>query len=153
MRRLLTVTAIAAVLVGLFWCYLLASRTQGADSDSAGMVLQGWDMVRHGNLLLHGWVMADVSFYTVEIPVDGLVAAVYGFRVDVIHVAAAIEYALLVLFAALLAAGAARDRRRGSREAWVRALIAAGIMVAPGPGRAWACCSGGLTTPRSASRC
>ena len=133
-RRLLTVTAIAAVLVGLFWCYLLASRTQGADSDSAGMVLQGWDMVRHGNLLLHGWVMADVSFYTVEIPVDGLVAAVYGFRVDVIHVAAALEYALLVLFAALLAAGAARDRRRGSREAWVRALIAAGIMVAPGPG-------------------
>ena len=40
-------------------------------------------------------------------PVDGLVAAVYGLRVDVVHVAAAIEYALLVLFAALLAAGAA----------------------------------------------
>ena len=49
-----------------------------------------------------------------------------------IHVAAAAEYALLVLFAALVAAGASRDRRRGGREAWVRGLIAAGIMVAPG---------------------
>ena len=46
--------------------------------------------------------------------------------------AAAVEYALLVLLAALLAAGAARDRRRGLREGWVRALLAAGIMVAPG---------------------
>jgi hypothetical protein len=133
-RWLPTVTAIAAVLVGLFWCYLRLSRTLGADSDSSGMVLQGWDMVQHGNLLLSGWVMADVSFYTFEIPVDGLVSAVYGLRVDVIHVAAAIEYALLVLFAALVAAGAARDRRRGRREAWTRGLIAAGIMVAPGTG-------------------
>jgi hypothetical protein len=132
LRRLLTVTAIAAALFGLFWCYLLQSRTTGADSDAADMVLQGWDMVQHGNLLLRGWVMADVSFYTFEIPLDGLVSAVYGLRTDVIHVAAAIEYALLVLFAALVAAGAASDRRLGGREAWVRGLIAAGIMVAPG---------------------
>ena len=85
-------TGVAAVLFGLFWCYLLQSRTQGADSDSADMVLQGWDMVQHGNLLLRGWVMADVSFYTFEIPIDGLVSAVYGLRTDVIHVAAAFEY-------------------------------------------------------------
>jgi hypothetical protein len=131
-RRALTVTGVTVVLFGLFWGYLLQSRTQGANSDSADMVLQGWDMVQHGNLLLRGWVMADVSFYTFEIPIDGLVSAVYGLRTDVIHVASALEYALLVLFAALLAAGAARDRRGGSREAWTRGLIAAGIMVAPG---------------------
>ena len=132
MRKTLTVTGVAAVLFGLFWGYLLQSRTQGANSDSADMVLQGWDMVQHGNLLLRGWVMADVSFYTFEIPIDGLVSAVYGLRTDVIHVASALEYVLLVLFAALLAAGAASDRRGGSREAWTRGLIAAGIMVAPG---------------------
>ena len=124
--------AIAAALFGLFWCYLLQSRTTGADSDAADMVLQGWDMVHHGNLLLRGWVMADVSFYTFEMPVDGLVSAVYGLRTDVIHVAAAIEYALLVLFAALVAAGPAGDRRLGGREGLVRGLVAAGIMVAPG---------------------
>jgi hypothetical protein len=128
------VTGLAAALFGLLWCYLLQSRTQGATSDSSDMVLQGWDMVQHGNLLLRGWVMADVSFYTFEIPIDGLVAAVYGLRVDVIHVAAALEYTLLVLFAGLVAAGAARDRRGGRREAWARGLIAAGIMVAPGIG-------------------
>jgi len=135
-RGLGAVTAVAAVLFGLFWCYLLQSRTQGADSDSAGQVLQGWDMV-HGNLLLRGWVTSDVSFYTFEIPVDGLVAAVDGLRTDVIHIAASIEYALLVLFAALVAAGPGRDRQDGAAAGGagsrvVRGLVAAGIMVAPG---------------------
>jgi hypothetical protein len=130
-RRLLTVVVAAALTVGLFWCYLLQSRTQAVNSDAAGMVLQGWDLM-HGNLLLRGWVLSDVSFYTFEVPLDGLISLVYGLRVDVVHVAAAIEYALLVLFAALVAAGAGRDRRRGLREGWVRALIAAVIMIAPG---------------------
>jgi hypothetical protein len=131
LRRLLTVVAAAALTVGLFWCYLLQSRTQAANSDAVGQVLQGWDML-HGNWLLRGWALSDVSFYTFEVPLDGLISLIYGLRVDVAHVAAAIEYALLVLLAALLAAGAARDRRRGLREGWVRALLAAGIMVAPG---------------------
>jgi hypothetical protein len=129
--RLAAVAAVTAVTVGLFWCYLLQSRTQAANADAAGQVLQGWDLL-HGNLLLRGWNVSDVSFYTFEVPLDGLISVVYGLRTDVVHVAAALEYALLVLFAALLAAGAARDRRRGGREAWVRALLAAGVMVAPG---------------------
>jgi hypothetical protein len=131
-RRLLTLTGVAGVLFGLFWGYMLQSRTVATGSDAADMVLQGWDMVQHGNLLLRGWVMADVSFYTFEIPIDGLVSAVYGLRVDVINVAAALEYVLLVLFAALVAAGPAAGRLGGRREAWARGLIAAGIMVAPG---------------------
>ena len=131
--------AVAALTIGLFWAYLLQSRSQPANSDAAAQALQGWDLV-HGHLLLSGWYLSDVSFYTFEVPLDGLIAVVYGLRSDVIHVAAAAEYALLVLFAALVAAGASRDRRRGGREAWVRGLIAAGIMVAPGayPGAAGA---------------
>jgi hypothetical protein len=130
-RRLAAAVAVAALTIGLFWAYLLQSRTQPANSDAAAQALQGWDLV-HGHLLLGGWYLSDVSFYTFEVPLDGLIAVVYGLRSDVIHVAAAAEYALLVLFAALVAAGASRDRRRGGREAWVRGLIAAGIMVAPG---------------------
>jgi hypothetical protein len=130
-RRLATVAAVAALTIGLFWAYLLQSRTQAANSDAADMALQGWNML-HGNPLLRGWVMADVSFSTFEVPLDGLISVVYGLRSDVVHVAAAAEYALLVLFAALVAAGSGRDRRRGAGEAWVRGLIAAGIMVAPG---------------------
>ena len=130
-RRLAAVVAVVALTIGLFWAYLLQSRAQAANSDSAAMVLQGWQLL-HGHLLLRGWFLSDVSFYTFEVPLDGLISVVYGLRSDVIHVAAAAEYALLVLFAALVAAGASRDRLRGGREAWVRGLIAAGIMVAPG---------------------
>jgi hypothetical protein len=123
--------AVAALTIGLFWAYLFQSRNSGANSDAAAMALQGWEVV-HGHLLLRGWFLSDVSFYTFEVPLDGLISLVVGLRSDVIHIAAAAEYALLVLFAALVAAGAGRDRRRGGREAWLRGLIAAGIMVAPG---------------------
>ena len=121
----------AALTIGLCWAYLLQSRADPANSDASGMVLEGWDML-HGNLLLSGWSLADVSFYTFEVPVDGLISVVYGLRTDVVHVAAAAEYALLVLFAALVAAGSSRDRARGGYEAWIRGLIAALILVAPG---------------------
>jgi hypothetical protein len=152
-RPLLTVVVIVALTFGLFWCYLLESRTHGADADAAGQVLQGWDMIHGGNLLLSGWYVSDVSFYTFEVPVDGLVAAVYGLRVDVAHVAAAIEYALLVLFAGLLAAGAVRDRRSGGREGVIRALVAVGVMAAPSTGRARGSCWERPTTSGWASPC
>jgi hypothetical protein len=129
--RLAAALAVAALTIGLFWAYLFQSRNSGANSDAAAMALQGSELV-HGHLLLRGWFLSDVSFYTFEVPLDGLISLVVGLRSDVIHIAAAAEYALLVLFAALVAAGAGRDRRRGGREGWVRGLIAAGIMVAPG---------------------
>jgi hypothetical protein len=124
--RLLWAAALVAAAVALFWCYLLQSRTAAVNSDAAGMVLQGWDMM-HGNVLLHGWFVADVSFSTFEIPIDGLVAVVHGLGPDVAHITAAIVYTLLVLSAALLARGTARGA-----EGIVRAVLAGGILVAPG---------------------
>jgi len=58
-------TAVAAT--ALFTCYLLQSRTMPAGSDGASITLQAWDML-HGNPLLRGWRVADVSFYTTELP-------------------------------------------------------------------------------------
>jgi hypothetical protein len=124
--RLLWAGALVVAAVALFWCYLLQSRTAAVNSDAAGMVLQGWDMM-HGNVLLHGWFVADVSFSTFEIPIDGLVAVVHGLGPDVAHITAAIVYTLLVLSAALLARGTARGA-----EGIVRAVLAGGILVAPG---------------------
>lgn len=120
--------ACAAVLLCwlLCWLYLRQSRTTGVNSDAAAQVLQGWEMV-HGNPLLRGWFLSDVSFYTFEIPVDGLVALAHGLGPDTAHVTAAIVYTLLVACAALLARGRARGR-----EGAVRALIAAGVLLAPG---------------------
>ena len=96
------------------------------NADGSGMALQGWEML-HGNLLLSGWWRADVTFYTFEVPVNAVAAAVHGLNADVVHVSAAVVYTLLVLSAALLARGTARGP-----EGIVRAVLAAGILVAPG---------------------
>jgi hypothetical protein len=115
-----------AAAVVLFWCYLRQSRTTAVNADGSGMALQGWEML-HGNLLLSGWWLADVTFYTFEVPVNAVAAAVHGLNADVVHVSAAVVYTLLVLSAALLARGTARGP-----EGIVRAVLAAGILVAPG---------------------
>ena len=47
----------------LFACYLRQSRTVAVGSDGASQALQAWDLL-HGNPLLHGWWVTDVSFYT-----------------------------------------------------------------------------------------
>jgi hypothetical protein len=109
----------------LFGCYLQLSRTVPVDSDGAANALQAWDML-HGNLLLRGWRLSDVSFYTTELPQYMLIELARGLTPDVVHVAGAITFTLLVLLAAMLAKG----RTRG-REAAVRMGIAAGIMLAP----------------------
>jgi hypothetical protein len=124
-RRLATWTAFALGGVVLFAAYLRISRTRPVNSDGASNALQAWDML-HGNLLLHGWWLSDVSFYTTELPQYMLVEAVRGLNADVVHVAAAVTYTLLVLLSALLARGDATGR-----EAVLRMALAAGIVLAP----------------------
>ena len=122
--------AIAAAGVVLFLCYVRLSGTFPVGSDGASNSLEAWDML-HGNWLLHGWMLTDVSFYTTELPEYVLVELARGLNPSVVHVASAISYTLLVILAGLLAKGEARGR-----EGWARALIAAGIMIAPQLGNA-----------------
>jgi hypothetical protein len=119
-RLLFTAAAVVA-----FICYLRMSLTVATNSDGASNALQAWDML-HGNLLLHGWNMADASYYTTELPEYMLVEFARGLNADVVHVGAALTYTLLVAVAALLAKGKATGT-----EGWVRMLIAAGVMLAP----------------------
>jgi hypothetical protein len=109
----------------LFVAYVRVSRTQATNSDGASNALQAWDML-HGNLLLHGWWLSDVSFYTTELPQYMVAEAVHGLNADVVHVAAAMAYTLLVLLSALLARGEATGR-----QAAMRMALAAGIVLAP----------------------
>jgi hypothetical protein len=109
----------------LFLAYAEQARTMAATSESSAQALQAWDML-HGNVLLHGWALSDVTFYTTEIPEYMAVELARGLSGGVVHVAAAATYSLLVLLAALLAAG-----RAAGRERLVRMLVAAGIMLAP----------------------
>ena len=115
---------------GLFYAYLLQSRVLPTDADGAGNALQAWDML-HGNILLSGWSLSDVSFYTTELPEYMLVELVRGLNADVVHVAAAITYTLVGVLAMVLAIG-----RATGREAALRALVVAAIMLAPALGTA-----------------
>ena len=128
--RLAWLAGLIAAGIALYLCYLHVSRTARVSSDGASNALQAWDML-HGNPLLRGWTVTDVSFYTTELPEYMLVEMVRGLNADVLHVAAAISYTLVVLTGAMLARG-----RATGREGVVRMLIAAGIMIAPqlGPG-------------------
>src|ERR1700722_20183608 len=117
------VTAGAAVV--LMYCYLRIAGTVPVLSDGAANALQAQDML-HGNLLLAGWWVTDVSFLTTELPQYALVIAAAGLRPEVVHICAAITYTLLVLLVAYVARG-----RATGAEAVVRALVAAGIMLAP----------------------
>ena len=109
----------------LFCVYLRLSNTTALNSDSSNYLLMGWDLL-HGNVLLHGWYMSDVSVYTTELPQYALLESFLGLHPETAHIAAAMTYTLATLLAVLLAKGGT-----SGRTALTRMLIAAGIMVAP----------------------
>jgi hypothetical protein len=123
--RWLWAAGLAVAGAALFTAYLRLSNTYPEDSDQANLGLQAWDML-HGNLLLHGWMLSDVSFYTTELPQYMLLELIGGLNTGTFHAAAAMTYTLALLLAAMLAKGRASGRR-----GVLRALIAGGIMLAP----------------------
>ena len=124
-RRFLEAAGFVVFAAALFTVYLRLSRTMPENSDQANVLLQASDML-HGNLLLHGWYKADVSFYTTELPQYALLEIIFGVHANTAHIAAAMTYTLAVLLAVLVARGGFT-----SRAAVVRTAIAAGIMLAP----------------------
>jgi hypothetical protein len=117
---------IALGIAGLFFVYWRESLSAAANSDSAAISLLAWDVL-HGNWLLHGWWLADVSFYTTEVPQYALLELIGGLGPWVVHVAAAMTYTLIVVLTALLA----RGRVASPAEGWARALLAGGIVASP----------------------
>jgi hypothetical protein len=125
--RALRWAAVAAGVLLLFYCAQREAHVLGTQSDGAGMMLEAWAML-HGNLLLHGWQLSDVSFYTTELPEYMLVELVRGLNPDVVRLSAALTYTLLVVLAAAVAYGA---RPADKRAAVVRAVIAVAVMIGP----------------------
>jgi hypothetical protein len=124
-RRALLAAAVTVCAVLLFFCYWRMSRTFQLGSDGASNALQAWDML-HGNVLLRGWTVSDVSFYTTELPEYMLIELVHGLTGETVHIAGALTYTLLIVVVALLA----KDQATGRRAA-LRMLVAAGIMLSP----------------------
>src|SRR5580704_2471662 len=123
--RLAWAAGTMVVAVVLFAAYLLQSRTIPAGPDGASIDLLSWDML-HGNPLLRGWWVADVTFYTTELPQYMLLESARGLNADLAHLGGAMTYTLLVLLAAFLA----RGRARGAAGV-VRAVTGGAIMLAP----------------------
>jgi hypothetical protein len=136
-RRLAWALGAAVVGCGLFALYLGQSRTAPFNSDGAANVLQGRAMIT-GNPLLRGWWTSDVSFYGTELPEYALVTAVRGVAPDVVHLCGALTYTLTLLLALLLARGGRATAIDGpgpdkaGHVRWRRAVVAAGVMLAPG---------------------
>jgi hypothetical protein len=124
-RRVLTAAAAALVVALLFLAYLRVSRTYPENSDESNDLLMAWDML-HGNVLLHGWYLSDVSFITTELPQYALLVWLFGLHTDTAHIAAAMTYTLVVILSVLLARG-----RVSRREARPRMLLTAGLIFAP----------------------
>jgi hypothetical protein len=124
-RRILIATAAGLAVALLFVAYLQVSRTYPENSDESNDLLMAWDML-HGNVLLHGWYLSDVSFITTELPQYLVLERLFGLHTDTAHIAAAMTYTLVVVLAVLLAWG-----RAPAREAWPRMLLTGGIMFAP----------------------
>jgi hypothetical protein len=127
-RRLLTATGAVLVVALLFLAYLRVSRTYPENSDESNDLLMAWDML-HGNVLLHGWYLSDVSFITTELPQYTLLVWLFGLHTDTAHIAAAMTYTLVLILAVLLARGSGRAVPRD--EGRVRMLLAAALVFAP----------------------
>jgi hypothetical protein len=121
----------AGLIIALFVIFLRISYSFAMDSDAANNALQGWDIL-HGNVLLHGWIIGDATYYTFELPLYVLVESVLGLHAAVAHVVSAITYVIVAVSAILLA-------RIGSRgpSAWIRSGVVLAFLAAPmlsGPG-------------------
>jgi hypothetical protein len=123
--RWLPTAAFALFGAVLFAAYFAKAREFGVASDGSSNALQAWSML-HGNPLLRGWTVSDVSFYTTELPEYAFIELVRGLGPDVIYIGAALTYTLVALFAMLLAKG-----RATGREGLIRAAIAGGILLVP----------------------
>jgi hypothetical protein len=128
-RRLLTAVALLLAVVLLFVAYLQLSRTYPENSDESNDLLMAWDML-HGNVLLHGWYLSDVSFITTELPQYLVLVGLFGLHTGTAHIAAAMTYTLVVVLAVLLARGRVRGED-SRREAAPRMLLTAALMFAP----------------------
>jgi hypothetical protein len=134
-RRLLAAAAAVLAVALLFLAYLQVSGTYPENSDESNDLLMAWDML-HGNVLLHGWYLSDVSFITTELPQYLLLERLFGLHTGTAHIAAAMTYTLVVVLAVLLARGSVAGNRVGQgqtsrREAAARMLLTAGLMFAP----------------------
>ena len=127
-RRLLAATAWIAGGAALFACYLRISFTWHVTSDGANNALQAWDML-HGHLLMHGWILGDATYYTFDLPVLMLTEIFFGLQDLTSHVASALIYLVVTVFAVAVAVADSRGLARVARAGVVVAVLTAPLFT------------------------
>lgn len=117
--------------MALFGFCLRISFGMPVTSDGANIAAQAWDLL-HGHLLMHGWVVADASYYTFEIPLLALSELIFGLNNTICHVASALTYVIVVAFAAALARADSRGLAALARPGVVVAIMAAPLLTQQG---------------------
>jgi len=118
-------TALAAILLKISVFHPLSS-------DGANNALQGWDMF-HGNFLLRGWILGDATYYTLELPLFGLVESVMGLRADITNVEVTLTYLLVLAIAMIVAKGRSTGMHAALRCLAVLFVLTAPLASPPGP--------------------
>ena len=116
-RRVRCPWAVTMWIVGclaLFAFYLRISFTGYATSDGANNALQAWDML-HGHLLLHGWIIGDATYYTLDLPVLAVTEIFSGLSDLTSHVASALTYLIVTVSAVAVAVTDSRGLARVAR--------------------------------------
>ena len=128
-RRWLAAAAWVGVGLALFTFFLRISLGSVTNSDGANNALQAWDML-HGNILLHGWVLGDVTFYAFELPLNAFTEFLFGLGNLAFHAASALAYLIVTVCAMALAATGSRGSARAARCAVVVTVLAAPLLTA-----------------------
>ena len=127
-RRWWAAAAWAGGGLALFAFFLRISLGSRVDSDGANNALQAWDML-HGHVLLHGWLIGDATFYFFELPLNAITELLFGLGNLATHVASALTYLIVAVFAVALAVTDSRGPARAARCAVVVTVLAAPLFT------------------------
>ena len=128
MGRLIAVLAWLAAAAAVYTLYLLITGGRDFASDAANNALQSWGML-HGQLLMHGWILGDVTFYTFELPLIAIVEAFFGLTMTSLAVSLALVYLAVTACAVALAVTGSRGAARVARAGVTLAVLVAPILV------------------------
>lgn len=88
----------ASMIVVLFIAYYLASQSVALNSDTVNALLQG-NAIAHGNVMLNGWTLSNISFYTTDLLYYAALVWIGGFHLSILRIGSALIYAVIVMLA------------------------------------------------------